>query len=212
MTDHRFENAQQAIMAVGEGRGFIVEAIDRRDRSIITAAHCLPHMPPAHPWAYLEEKTYQGLIGPLGGERSVWAECLFVDPVGDLAVLIGPDNQELYEQAEQYEDLIEDRSESVPVGSPPENNSQGWLLSLENTLLPCKIETVFHTISVSEVEGDIAGGMSGSPILDQDGRAIGVISTSRQIGTAPESPSTSGDIQPCLAEALPAWLLRRFGL
>ena len=129
MMDHRFENALHAVIAVGEGRGFIVEAIDRRDRSIITAAHCLPHMPPAHPWAYLEEKTYQGLIGPLGGERSVWAECLFVDPVGDLAVLIGPDNQELYEQAEQYEDLIEDRSESVPVGSPPENNSQGsWLL------------------------------------------------------------------------------------
>ncbi len=160
----------------------------------------------------LKEKTYQGLLGPLGGDCSVCAECLFVDPVGDLAVLIGPDNQELYEQAEQYEDLIEDRSESVPVGSPPENNSQGWLLSLENTLLPCKIETVFHTISVSEVEGNIVGGMSGSPILDQDGRAIGVISTSRQIGTTPESPSTSGDIQPCLAEALPAWLLRRFGL
>ena len=57
---------------------------------LITAPHCLPHMPPPHPWAFLEEKTYQRLLGPLGGERSVWAECLFVDPVGDIAVLTGP--------------------------------------------------------------------------------------------------------------------------
>lgn len=74
--------------------------------------------------------------------------CLFVDPVGDIAVLTVPDTQELHEQADQYEDLTENRSQSVPVGPPPESKSQGWLLSLENTLLPCKIETVFHTISV----------------------------------------------------------------
>ncbi len=212
MTDHRFENAQQAVIAVGSGRGFVVEARDQYYRSVITAAHCLPKLPPAHPWMFTEEKTYPGLLGPLGGECSVWAECLFVDPVGDIAVLTGPDNQALFEQADQYEDLTENRSKSALVGPAPESKSQGWLLSLENSLLPCKIETVFHTISVSEVEGEIAGGMSGSPILDQDGRAIGIISTSQHFGDMPESPSTRGDMQPCLAEALPGWLLKRFGL
>ena len=100
MTDRRFENAQQAVIAVDGGRGLIIAANDRPERFIIAAAHCLPHMPPAFPWAGLEEKTYQGLLGPLGGECSVWAECLFVDPVGDIAVLTGPDSQELYRQAE----------------------------------------------------------------------------------------------------------------
>ncbi len=210
MADHHFETAQQAVVAVGGGRGFVVE--DRFYRSIITAAHCLPKLPPAHPWMLTEEKTYQELLGPLGGECSVWAECLFVDPVGDIAVLTGPDNQVLFEQADQYEDLTENSSKCIPVGPPPESKSQGWLLSLENTLLSCKIETVFHTISVSEVEGEIAGGMSGSPILDQDGRAVGIISTGQQFGGTPESPSTRGDMEPCLAEALPGWLLKRFGL
>ena len=199
MTDHRFANAQQAVIAVGGGRGFVVEARRQYFRSIVTAAHCLPEMPPAHPWMNLKEKTYQGLLGPLGGDCSVCAECLFVDPVGDIAVLTGPDNQELYEEAEQYEDLTENYSQSVPVSPPPENKSQGWVLSLENTLLSCKIETVSRTISVSEVEGGIVAGMSGSPILDQAGRAVGIVSTNR-------------DMNPCLAEMLPAWILRHFGL
>ena len=199
MADHRFEAAQQAVIDVGGGRGFVVEARKQYYRLIITAAHCLPGLPPAFPAMNLDEITYRELLGPLGAECSVWAECLFVDPVGDIAVLTGPDNQELWEEAEQYENLTEKLSKCVPVGPPPENKSQGWLLSLENTVLPCKIETVGHTISVSEVEGGIAAGMSGSPILDQAGRAVGIISMNR-------------DLQPCLAEMLPAWILRRIGL
>ena len=198
MADHRFEAAQQAVIAVGVGRGFVVEARNQFYRPIITAAHCLPGLPPAFPAMNLDEITYRELLGPLGAECSVWAECLFVDPVGDIAVLTGPDNQELWEEAEQYENLTEKLSKCVPVG-PPESKSQGWLLSLENTVLPCKIETVGHTISVSEVEGGIAAGMSGSPILDQRGRAVGIVSTNR-------------DFHPCLAEMLPAWILRRIGL
>ncbi len=196
MAHHRFETAQQAVIAVGGGRGFVVEA--RYSRAVITAAHCLPNLPPAFPAPNLDEITYRELLGPLGGDLSVWAECLFVDPIGDIAVLQGPDNQECHEEAGQYEDLTENLSKCVPVG-PPESKSRGWLLSLENTLLPCKIETVGHTISVSEVEGGIASGMSGSPILDQRGRAVGIVSTNR-------------DMNPCLAEMLPAWLLRRIGL
>jgi hypothetical protein len=73
---------------------------------IITAAHCLPNLPPAHPFSYLEERTYQALLGPLGVKPTVWTECLFADPVADIAILDSPDNQALYEQAEAYEALV----------------------------------------------------------------------------------------------------------
>jgi hypothetical protein len=34
--------------------------------------------------------VYQDLLGDLGGETTVWAECVFVDPIADIAVLSRP--------------------------------------------------------------------------------------------------------------------------
>ena len=82
-----------SVVQVGCGRGFIVESRDASEQWIITAAHCLPKLPPAHPGSYTEERTYENLIGTLDGERTVWAECLSADPVADIAVLTGPDDQ-----------------------------------------------------------------------------------------------------------------------
>ena len=80
MTDEAelLPSAKAAMVTIGEGRGFLVGA--RMGRIVVTAAHCLPHLPSAHPASYTEERTYPGLLGPLGGEPTVWAECLFVDP------------------------------------------------------------------------------------------------------------------------------------
>ena len=41
-----------AVLKVGEGRGFMVKRRTRGDRIIITAAHCLPHLPLAHPASF----------------------------------------------------------------------------------------------------------------------------------------------------------------
>jgi hypothetical protein len=85
-------------MRVGDDRGVVLGVGPHDDRFIITAAHCLP-LPPAHGMSYLEERTYRDLLGPLDSELSVWTQCLFADPVGDIAILASPDNQELYAQA-----------------------------------------------------------------------------------------------------------------
>jgi hypothetical protein len=54
-----------AVVRVGKGgRGFVV-ADDSR-RYVVTAAHCLPRMPPAHAAAYTSERTFGKLLGPLG--------------------------------------------------------------------------------------------------------------------------------------------------
>src|SRR5215472_6256348 len=70
------------------------------------------------PAMYDAERTYPNLLGPLGSERRIWAECLFVDPVADIAVLGQPDGQELFEQAGAYDGLIED-VEPLPMGELP---------------------------------------------------------------------------------------------
>src|ERR1700676_4429023 len=74
----------------------------------VTAAHCSPFFPPCHGASYTEERTYQALLAPLGSEPSVWAECLFADPIADLAVLGSPDNQVLFDEADAYEALVDD--------------------------------------------------------------------------------------------------------
>jgi hypothetical protein len=69
------------------GRGFVVEA--GHQRFVLTAGHCLPHLLPSHPDA-LEERIYPKLLGPVGEDPGIRADCLVVDPVADLAVLGSP--------------------------------------------------------------------------------------------------------------------------
>jgi hypothetical protein len=49
----------------------------------------------------------------------------------------------------------------------------------------------------NQVGNHIKGGMSGSPIIDANGGAIGPVSTG------------DGDTNPSLIDCLPSWLLRR---
>jgi hypothetical protein len=64
------DEALGAVIQVGTGRGFVVEAQDAR--LVITAGHCLPWFPPCHPAAYLNDRTYRDLLGPLGQNCTVW--------------------------------------------------------------------------------------------------------------------------------------------
>jgi len=75
----RFASLMDKVIRVGDGRGFVVEG---RDRSlVITASHCLPHLPPRHPAAHMHERMHRNLLGRLGSELTVWTEVLFVSPI-----------------------------------------------------------------------------------------------------------------------------------
>ena len=119
---------EAAMVTVGSGRGFVVEARRRMppmpplellpfvaNRLVITAAHCLPFLPPAHPFAYPQERTYSTLLGRLDAEPTAAAECLFIDPIADLAVLGAPDGQADYDD-DAYDALVEECT-AVPVGT-----------------------------------------------------------------------------------------------
>ena len=170
-----YAKAKSAVLTVGFGRGFVIESLGKR--VVVTAAHCLPKFPPAHGASYLHERTYRKLLGPLGKKRSVWAECMFADPIADIAVLGSPDDQDLSDEADRYDALV-DPLKPLRIAAAPEKGI-GWLLSLEGEWFPCTVGYVKHVdgwLLVSKTTQPIAGGMSGSPILSDDGKAIGVVS------------------------------------
>ena len=159
-----------SVITVGDGRGFVIAPKHNRfgKRFVLSAAHCLPWLPPAHPATYTEELTYGPLLGPLGKEPSVLAECAFVDPVADLAVLRSPDNQELSEEADAYEALLEPMAplEVADVGG---REVLGQLLSLKGSWFSCTLQHRGGPFWIKDAKQPIQSGMSGSPILAANG-------------------------------------------
>jgi hypothetical protein len=205
-------NEIKSLLAVGDGRGFVVEDSTHGRRYVITAAHCLPRLPTGFSIGDTHERTYVNLLGPLGGERAVSAECLFVDPVADIAVLGSPDGQIRYEEARAYEALTEDLDALqvatkldafIEKKAPP--TIRGWLISLDGTLQPCRL--LHMPFGPWWTEGAVSvGGMSGSPILAEDGKtALGVVCAGTENEHGPDGPHAR------LATHLPGWLLYVLG-
>jgi hypothetical protein len=143
MPSINIDRVKSAVITVGAGRGFVIE--HKHSRLVITAAHCLqrgdppePYLPPAHGMSYTEERTYVNFLAPLGQEPTVWAECLFADPVADIAVLGEPDNQTLWNEAEAYETFV-DAASPLLVSSPPKDGP-AFVLSLAGDFVPCTVE------------------------------------------------------------------------
>ena len=95
------------VVAVGEGgRGFVVG--HGATNYVITAAHCLPlredgslRLPPPHALSYTGDRTFK-VLGTFERRNAIYAECLFLNPVADIAVLSAPDGQVLPEDEEAY--------------------------------------------------------------------------------------------------------------
>ena len=199
------------VLQVGAGRGFVVEAtcgpFGGKARIVVTAGHCLGLvLPPSHAASYTEERTYRSILGPLGGPTEVRAECLFVDPITDIAVLAAPDYEALAEEADAYERLVAGMA-PFPVADAPQEDIKkaqpgrglALVLSLNGNWVECTVERRGHWLWVKNT-GMIEGGMSGSPIIAPTGQAIGVVSTG--------SMSAGLTMHPVLVEVLP----RRIGL
>jgi len=204
--------AGNAVIRVGDGRGFIVKDAGRarfgwrNERIVITAAHCLPSLSPWYPGSYSSERTYEALLGPLGQEPTVWAECLFVDPIGDIAVLGEPSHEDLLEQSTAYKALVMTVRPLRIADIPRETSAQ--LLSLEGEWFGCKVQHINDgPLWITDATKGIVGGMSGSPILADDGSAIGVVSVS---GGRIDQLHTESGPNPRLAYHLPARFLPRF--
>lgn len=212
------------VLKVGEGRGFIIRHrvkippssspthssaqwksfVDYR--LVVTAAHCLPKLPPAHAAAVNSDKTYK-LLGSLDGSKSgIWAECLFANPVADIAVLDRPSDQELGDEADAYAALTDDapvlRIDKAQTGS-------GWVLALGSHWVRTTLNVFVSmgggtSLSIDATEP----GMSGSPILNDAGLAVGIVAvgTERENKNGERRNERTGP-QPMLTRDLPGWLL-----
>jgi hypothetical protein len=206
------------VVKVGGGRGFIIKHRTRNptvpgvfrlkrfheSRLVVTAAHCLPELPAPISALFAQEKTYQ-LLGTLDGSKSgIWAECLFVNPVADIAVLGAPDGQADYDE-EAYWALTDD-APFLRIGKA--ESGPGWVLSLDGKWTRTTLE-IYHHIGGFSLSIDYPkAGMSGSPILNDSGLAVGIAA----IGTA--ETGRNGKVvekrsfgQPILVRDLPGWLL-----
>jgi len=184
----------RSVIAVGAGRGFLVEHDDQR--LVITAAHCLPQVPEPMPARYAQENTFP-LLAPLGKEPSVWAEIIFCDVITDIAVLGEPDGQTFSDEYAAYGAFTESRPALRLGDIPPSDLGEHQLRSHHVHVLGLGGGWVCgrgqHVDRPLWLEGcRIERGMSGSPIINERGEAIGVVST--------------GGPDPRLARDLPGWL------
>jgi hypothetical protein len=162
-------------------------------------------MPPYDSISYNDERTFK-LLGPLGEAPNVWAECLAIDPVSDIAVLSSPDPQAFPKEACAYEEFV-GSTERLVIGDAPKVSS-AWLLSLDGHWFECEVLHFTGPIWIMLAKHPIEGGMSGSPILSNCGRAIGVLSTT----ACPTAMQTGGGPNAALVDNLPGWLLRELGV
>jgi len=207
------ETATEAVLKVGDGRGFI---LDTDPRVIITAAHCLPEMPPATAASNLHERTFP-VVGRLDEDQTpLWAEIYFADPVSDIGVLCCPDAQTLSDEAEAFDEVI-DNAPAFRVSWAP-TVGPAWLLGLDGIWSACVCKSLFRRsrtdhperLYLRNAKRGLYGGMSGSPIVDAQGWAIGVFSLSGGTGENLDG-HTEGGPQASLGDCLPGWLARLAG-
>ena len=216
------------VIKVGQGRGFVI-AHRRKlskppglrlpglrlrafvdDRLVITAAHCLPKFPRAYSAEFCELRTYRNLLGSLANNRNgkkndVCAECLFADPIADIAVLGCPDGQALGDEADAYNVFTE---KVTPLRIGAARSGKDWLLSLDRPRwIPTTLDLAYRSRSLKT--GPTEAGMSGSPILNDRGKAVGVVCTGTETITASgKRVNENAGHQAILMKNLPGWLLQ----
>jgi hypothetical protein len=152
--------------------------------------------------AFGDARTYQSFVGLPGREPTVSAECLFVDPVSNLAVLCTPDTQDV--EAGAYANLVKARL-PLRIGKPA-RHCRGWLFTLDHRWEPCGVSVnnsfpYAPTLNLVNVKDGIRPGTSGSPIVSDDGYVLGIGCFSSSGNGQDSYPG-----QPLLAASLPAWL------
>jgi hypothetical protein len=201
-----------SIVGVGpgefSGRGFIVQGAS--ERFVITSTRCLPAIPSCgapliYPDLLLSRPdllaSYEGRLA------SPW--CRFVDPSVGIAVL-GPPRLDGWLGSERSVDEDEScyrqiTNAAIPLSiAEPPKRSLAWVLLADSSWGRCIVGHYGNDLAFCNHFFDMRSVEPGSPLVVDDGSAIGVIGD-----TGDWNPDCR---HPRLANALPGWLLRDLGV
>ena len=193
----RVEKATVRILKKG-GQGVVVPG-----GLILTAAHCIEWSLDGEmaldPNLFMEEINCNG--------RQIMAGVVAVEPILDIAVLGEPDSQTFYQESDDYNDTLE-LIEPVEIRTKDFERFQGihaFIFTHKRTWLKVAAQRSGADMAPGLV---ITGallepGTSGGPVIDEEGRLIGVVSS---CGTS--DPFSHGKI-PRPNMALPVWIVDR---
>jgi hypothetical protein len=125
-----------------------------------------------------------------------------------LTVLGCPDSQDFFDEAEAYNALT---NEAPALEVRQARNGTGWILSLDGHWVRTELEVHQGLHGVSLQTGPTDAGMSGSPILNDNGRAVGVVVIGTETvhqATGEQKKERAGP-QPILTLNLPVALLQQ---
>jgi hypothetical protein len=178
---------------------------------IVTAAHVIG-------WTSEGAMAYGDAFPEVieAGGRTLTVDVLAIEPCADIAALGALDGQgPFHEEAEAFEAWCEDTTpvqlyaEDLPLGDEPPPRGlprrvwrehapsrlvSAWILTHDKGWIAARVKQLGRAARCLVVEADtlIEGGTSGGPVIAEDGRLLGVISTSGETW----SPDTPADRRP----------------
>jgi hypothetical protein len=197
-----------AVVQVGKGGRGVILGGEYDRRYIVTAAHCVPRSRYPHPHlanGFIELGIHK-YVGSLNAKRAISVQMEVLNLVDDIAVLGSLDDQSCPAEADEY---MEFTAPCMAAGDAPAwvepwnwqsiSGEAGWVLSLDCVWTSCSVHRNGRFLSANGAR--IEPGMSGSPILNDKGDVIGIVSTG--------GGSYGENFHPCLADCLPPWLWRK---
>ena len=120
-----------------------------------------------------EAVTDELLLGRLGETLTVEASCEFADPFSNIAIVSG--FSEGYRRLDHWEHRLPIHAPERPSIAGAGREQFAWILSIGCKWIKCTVRTNYDQLTFLDDSLEIDGGMSGSPILNEDGGAFGII-------------------------------------
>jgi hypothetical protein len=123
-----------------------------------------------------------------------------VDPVADIAVLGRADDQVFETEPGAYDDFVNDLA---PLRIGEAKSGQGSMLTLDGKWSPITLDLHINFYGVGLEIDSTEAGQSGSPILNNEGHAVGIVAIGRQSNESAEATNERCGPQPILSRNLP---------
>lgn len=173
---------------------------------VLTASHCIldPHdgAPIRSNYALLSDPLVIEIETRSAERYKVMP--VFVDAISDVAVLGALDHPDLFIESGRFEKLCESLSLARVSRRTlnPDENCGAWIHTHDQGWVAAEVKMSFGYFMTFVASSPIASNTSGGPIVDEDGKILGVVSESSEGADEPDGQFGSASL------CLPVWLSR----